>query len=187
LRDSVLVRRILSGDRAAGERLVSEHYPRVCRFLRHLAGHPEEAEHLAQQTFVNAWRALADFRGQSSLATWLHRIAYHAYTHHLKAHREHAPLEAAEASADPEARIVDAVLLHGALAQLSAEHRTTFLLHYVQDFSVAEVAAVLDIAEGTAKSRLFSARQRLRELLSETEEAVPDGLPEANRPYEAAR
>ena len=187
MRDSELVRRILGGDRAAGERLVTEHYPRVCRFLRHLTRHPEEAEHLSQQTFVNAWRALSDFRGQSSLATWLHRIAYHAYTHHVRAHQEHAPLEAVQTSAGPEARMVDAVLLHGALAQLSAEHRSTFLLHYVQGFSVSEVAAILDIAEGTAKSRLYSARQRLRELLSETEEAVPGGLPEANRPYEAAR
>ncbi|MBM3477222.1 MAG: hypothetical protein FJX75_28480 [Armatimonadetes bacterium] len=83
--------------------------------------------------------------------------------------------------------MLDAVLLDGALAQLSVEHRTTFLLHYVQGFSVSEVSAILKIAEGTAKSRLFSARQRLRELLSETEEAIPDGLLEANRPYEAAR
>jgi RNA polymerase sigma-70 factor (ECF subfamily) len=137
-----MVRRILSGDKAAGERLVTEHYARIYRFLRQLTGQVEDAEHLTQQTFVNAWRAPADFRGQSSLATWLQRIAYHAYTHQVRARREHAPLEAAEASAGPEARMLDAVLLHGALAQLSAEHRSTFPLHYVQGFSVSEVAAI---------------------------------------------
>jgi RNA polymerase sigma-70 factor (ECF subfamily) len=176
-----LVRRVLSGDQAAGERLVTEHYPRICRFLRHLTGQPEEAEHLTQQTFANAWGALAEFRGQSSLATWLHRIAYHAYTHHLRARREHVPLEAA-ASDDPEARVLDAVLLQEALGQVSAEHREAFLLYYVQGLSVSESASVLGVPEGTVKSRLHAARLRLRELLTETKEAVPDGLPEANRP-----
>jgi RNA polymerase sigma-70 factor (ECF subfamily) len=182
-----MVRRILSGDKAAGERLVTEHYARIYRFLRQLTGQVEDAEHLTQQTFVNAWRALAEFRGQSSLATWLHRIAYRAYTHHLRACREHAPLEVADVADDTERRMVDAALLQNALGQLSAEHRETFLLYHVQGLSVPETAAALGVPEGTVKSRLHAARVRLRELLSETKEVVSNGVPEADRRYEAAR
>ena len=182
-----MVRRILSGDKAAGEQFVTEHYGRIYRFLRHLTRQAEEAENLAQQTFANAWGALATFRGESSLATWLHRIAYHAYTRHLKAHREHAPLEAADVPDDPASQMLGPVLLQDALGRLPFEHRETFLLHYVQGFSVPEVAGVLGVAAGTVKSRLFSARQRLRGLLGETKEVVSDEVPETGRPHEAAR
>src|SRR5687767_9392631 len=93
--DRGTVRRILSGDRAAGERLVTDEYPRIYRLLRHLTGAVEVAEDLTQQTFLKAWQALASYRSEASLATWLHRIAYHEYTHWLRARRDHAPLEAA--------------------------------------------------------------------------------------------
>src|SRR5215212_4157445 len=73
--DQALVRRILGGDRAAGERWVTAEYPRIYRLLRHLTGAVETAEDLTQQTFLKAWQALATFRGEASLRTWLHRIA----------------------------------------------------------------------------------------------------------------
>lgn len=164
------VRRILDGDRAAGERLVSEHYPRISRLLRHLTGSADAAEDLAQQTLVKAWQALATFRGDSSLATWLHRIAYHEYTHWLRARREHAPIEAAGDLPDARAAPgVEAVLLRQALAQLPLEQREAFHLYHVQELSIVEVAVVLDVPAGTVKSRLFHARRRLRELLGEPE------------------
>jgi RNA polymerase sigma-70 factor (ECF subfamily) len=188
VRDLRHVERALRGDRAAGERLVAEHYPRVYRLLRNLTGSAEEGEHLAQQVFVNAWQALRAFRGESSLATWLHRIAFRVYTHHLRSRREHAPLQAAESLSDqPAAQTLEAVLLRRALAALSADHRDAFVLHHVQGFSVPEVAELVGVAEGTVKSRLFAARNRLRELLSEREEAVPDGVPTAQPECDAAR
>src|SRR5215218_2555575 len=98
--DGAMVRRILNGDRAAGERLVTEQYPRIYRLLRHLTGAVEVAEDLTQQTFLKAWGALASFRGEASLSTWLHRIAYHEYTHWLRARRDHAPLDEAGEVAD---------------------------------------------------------------------------------------
>lgn len=166
--DGATVRRILKGDRAAGERLVTEEYPRIYRLLRHLTGTVEVAEDLTQQTFLKAWQALASFRGEASLSTWLHRIAYHEYTHWLRARRDHAPLEEAGEVPDPRAAGgLEAVLLRGALAQLSSEHRETFLLYHVQGLSVPETAGVLGVPPGTVKSRLYHARQRLRELLAE--------------------
>jgi RNA polymerase sigma-70 factor (ECF subfamily) len=187
LRDTTLVKRILNGDRAAGERFVTEHYARVCRFLRHLTGSVEDAEQLTQQTFVNAWEGMAAFRCESSLGTWLHRIAYHAYTHHLRSRREHAPLDAVAVPDDSAAGALEAVHLRHALAQLSSDHRETFLLYHVQGLSVSEVAAILEVPAGTVKSRLFLARRRLRESLSEAEEVVPDDMPTTRPGREALR
>jgi len=172
MRESWLVKQILDGDKEAGEKLVTEHYPRIYRLLRHLTASIDNAEDLTQQTFVKAWQALATFRGEASLATWLHCIAYHEYTHWLRARREHSPLDDAVGVADESAaHELEAILFREALAQLSREHRETFLLHYVQGLSVREVAAVLEVPAGTVKSRLFVARQRLRELLQHTDPA----------------
>jgi RNA polymerase sigma-70 factor (ECF subfamily) len=164
--DSGWVKRILKGDRDAGERLVTENYPRLYRMLRYLTGSAEVAEDLTQQTFVQAWEGLPAFRGASRLSTWLHRIAYHEYTHWLRARREHAPLDAAMNVPDPRAlRDWESLVLPRALAQLSEEQRDAFILYHVQGLSIAEVAAVLEVPGGTVKSRLFAARQRLRALL----------------------
>lgn len=169
MRDSLWVRQILKGDRAAGERLVAENYPRLYRLLRYLTADPDSAEDLTQQTFIKAWQALPGYKGEARLVTWLHRIAYHEYTHWLRSRRNEAPLDAAAEIADTRAmQGLQTVYLARALAQLSEELRDTFLLFYVQELSVAEVAAVLDLPPGTIKSRLFTARQRLRELLQES-------------------
>jgi RNA polymerase sigma-70 factor (ECF subfamily) len=179
LRDTLLVQRILEGDREAGERFVTDHYPRILRMLRHLSGSVEAAEDLAQQTFLKGWQALGAFRGEASLATWLHRIAYHEYTHWLRGRREHAPLEEAAEVADRRAECAfEAVLVRRALAQLSPEHRDTFILFHVEGFSVPEVAVILGVPPGTIKSRLFAARRRLREYL---QDAVPTPFPERPR------
>jgi RNA polymerase sigma-70 factor (ECF subfamily) len=188
VRDTLLVQRILSGDKAAGERFITEHYPCVSRLLHHLTGSAQHAEDLTQQTFLKAWQALATFRGEASLATWLYRIAYHEYTHWLRARREHAPLDAAAGVVDERAdHAFEAVLVRRALAHLSQEHRETFLLYHVQGLSVPEVAAVLDVPAGTVKSRLFHARQRLREYLGEAVTVPFRVRPEAPLKIESRR
>ena len=170
MRDRAWVRLMLSNDKAAGERFVREFYPRIERMLRYLCDSPEVAHDLTQQTFLKAWQALPGFRNEAGLGTWLHRIAYHEYTHWLRARREHAPLEAALQVPGPN-MINDwgMALLPHALAQLTDDLRDTFLLHYVQELSVQEVADVLDVPRGTVKSRLFTARGKLRDILQEAE------------------
>ena len=114
LKRSREIRRIVSGDRAAGRAFVTEHYPRVYRFLRHLTGREVVAEDLTQQTFLKAWEALPAFRGDASLATWLHRIAYHEYTHWLRGRREELPLDDHAPTAFPASCPVEALLLRDA-------------------------------------------------------------------------
>lgn len=173
MQDRAWVKRILKGDRAEGERFVTEHYPRVYRWLRNLCGDAEAAQDLTQQTFARAWQALDGFRGEARLSTWLHRIAYHEYTHWLRARRDCVGLEYAADIADLRAvQGLKTVMLRRALAELPVEQRETFLLYYVQELSVEEAAVVLDVPAGTIKSRLFSARRRLRELLDDATEAA---------------
>ena len=166
MQDIALVKRILNGDKKSGESFVTTHYPRIYRLLHCLTGSPDTAQDLTQQAFARAWQALASYQGKASLATWLHKIAYHEYTHWLRARRDDAPIEAAENIPDlREARGLDSILVSRALGMLPNEQREPFLLYYMQQFSVTEVSQMLDVPEGTVKSRLFAARARLRALL----------------------
>ena len=177
LRDRTWIRLMLSGDKAAGEQFVSAYYARIERLLRCLTGSSDVARDLTQQTFVKAWQALPGFKFEASLATWLHRIAYHEYAHWLRDRRDHAPLEAAQnLPGQPMINDWGIVLLPDALAQLSDDLRDAFLLYYAQELSVSEVASVLNVPRGTVKSRLFAARQKLRGLL---QQAMFDSGPDA--------
>jgi RNA polymerase sigma-70 factor (ECF subfamily) len=163
----------MGGDKAAGERFVTSNYPRIYRLLRSLAGSSETAEDLTQQTFARAWQGLAGYQGRSCLSTWLHKIAYHEYTQWLRSRRDHAPLSFAEDIEDlREARGLDSIMVSRALSRLAPDLRDTFVLYYMQEFSVAEVGELLDLPPGTVKSRLFAARQRLRELLQAADAPV---------------
>lgn len=174
MQDTGLVQKILNGDKAAGERFVTANYPRIFRLLQCLVGSGEIAEDLTQQTFAKAWQALDSYQGKASLATWLHKIAYHEYTHWLRSRRVDLPLDEALGIEDlREARGLDSILISRGLALLSDEHRDTFVLYYMQEFSIAEIAVILDMPPGTVKSRLFTARQRLRELLQAVEAPEP--------------
>ncbi|MGV3619010.1 MAG: RNA polymerase sigma factor [Fimbriimonas sp.] len=175
--------RILAGDRRAANRLVEEHYPRVLRFLRHLTGSAADAEDLAQQTFIRAREALPRFRFESSLSTWLHRIAYHEFTHLLRDRRE-APMPLPERTFEISGRSEDAVVLAAAIADLPEDLRAAFVLREVQALSVREAAAILGVPEGTVKSRNHAARERLREALAGTWEVTNanDRLEERREP-----
>lgn len=176
------MQRILSGDKAAGEQFVIEHYEAIFRFLRNLTGSKEDAEDLTQQTFLRAWEALPSFRGDSSLSTWLHSIAYREYTHWLRSRREFVPLDEIVDMPDEQAnQNLEAVLLRWAIYRLAPEHREVFVLYYVQGFSVNEIAKIIGVPAGTVKSRLFFARQKLKELLSDV---IPEPVRALGKNYQ---
>jgi RNA polymerase sigma-70 factor, ECF subfamily len=147
---------------------VHRHYDDLYRFLLHLTRHREAAEDLAQQTFVNAYQALSRFRAESSMRTWLHRIAFREYIAWRRKRRLALPLDILKGSHDPRIKGVDSqVSLLGALHQLPTAHREAFLLFEVQQLSIEEVAEVTGIKAGTIKSHLHHARKGLRELLGD--------------------
>jgi RNA polymerase sigma-70 factor (ECF subfamily) len=160
------------GDRRAFARLVESHQSRVRLQLRRLThGDAGLADDLAQETFVQAWLHLADFRGDARLATWLHRIALTRFLQHAR--RPQLPLEwsdAADAPADDpghDPRPGEGLGrdVERALQALSEIQRLAVVHCFHLDLSHAEAAQVLGLPLGTLKSHLDRAKTRLRELL----------------------
>jgi RNA polymerase sigma-70 factor (ECF subfamily) len=172
LDDGEWAKLIAAGDERERSRFVVTFHGQIYRWLRYLCASQDAAQELTQDTFVEALQAITRYEGRASLSTWLHRVAYYRYTHWLRERRREtrwlAPLEAAESTIDDSGSSHwEALCLKEALSQLSEDHRDTFVLHYVQQLSVLEVAEVLNVPAGTVQSRLFHARKRLRELLSD--------------------
>jgi RNA polymerase sigma factor (sigma-70 family) len=162
--------RARQGDRHAFARLVRTHQSRVRLQLRRLThGDAALADDLAQETFVQAWLHLNDFRGDARLATWLHRIALTRFLQHAR--RPQLPVEwndaddAREPGHDP--RAVDGLGrdVERALQALSEIQRLVVVHCFHLDLSHAEAAQVLGLPLGTLKSHLDRAKTRLRELL----------------------
>ena len=158
--DASLVRAASSGERRAFERLVRECQGPVRRYLRHLVGDFSRADDLTQDVFVKVHARLHTYRFESRFMTWLFRIARNTALDDQRAEqrrrrREEQAPSAAAPSADP--TVAGEVGL--ALASLPAHLREALLLVEVCGFSYAEVGALLQVAEGTAKSRVHRARE----------------------------
>jgi RNA polymerase sigma-70 factor (ECF subfamily) len=177
-----LVSDLRAGRPEACAELVRAHYQAVYRFLAQLTRDVHRAEDLTQETFAAAWQKIATFQGRSTLATWLHRIAYTKFIDDRRAEQRAAgacerrtglaaapagPLDAA--AADDEAR-----RLYRALDELDAPERALLVLHYLQGLSYREMASVLSEPTGTVKWRTAEALNRLRALLGDE---VPDHAP----------
>lgn len=170
--DSALIARVLvSDDHAAFGELVRRHQSAVRHFLRHLArGDAALADDLAQETFVQAYRGLARFRGGSTFPTWLLGIAHNHWRNARRRQRtvpvepEHlAALEPAPSSAPLSDLKHD---LAGALRTLAEEEQTALHLHYQQGLSHPEIADVLQWPLGTVKTHLNRGKEKLRPLLA---------------------
>ena len=164
--------RARQGDRHAFARLVRAHQSRVRLQLRRLThGDAALADDLAQETFVQAWLHLNDFRGDARLATWLHRIALTRFLQHAR--RPQLPVEWNDADADdvhepghdPRAAEGLGRDVERALEALSEIQRLVVVHCFHLDLSHAEAAQVLGLPLGTLKSHLDRAKTRLRELL----------------------
>jgi len=162
--------RARQGDRHAFARLVRVHQSRVRLQLRRLAqGDAALADDLAQETFVQAWLHLNEFRGEARLATWLHRIALTRFLQHVR--RPQLPREWGETGAadepghDPRAAEGLVRDVERALQALSEIQRLAVVHCFHLDLSHAEAAQVLGLPLGTLKSHLDRAKARLRELL----------------------
>ena len=170
--DADLVARVLvTDDRAAFGDLVRRHQSAVRNFLRHLTqGDAALADDLAQETFIQAYRGLAGFRGGARFSTWLLGIAHNLQRNARRRQRDHAPLsdrEAASQSVPATARHSD--LRHdlaAAMDQLSPEERVALHLGFAQGLSHGEIAALLDWPLGTVKTHLARSKEKLRHLLA---------------------
>jgi len=173
-RDEDLVRRFLSGDRAAFAILVERHERRVYNLALRMTGREEDARDATQDAFLTALRKLSSFRGEAAFTTWLHRVTVNA-CYDLLRKRQRAPLldRGHEERPEPEPppapdHADDAVTsmdVQRALLQVPPDYRAVMILHDVQDLPQEEVAAILGIPIGTVKSRLHRGRITLARAL----------------------
>lgn len=183
--DALLVPAARAGDMRAYDQLVQRYQERIYATVYHMTSNHEDANDLAQETFIKAYSALKSFKGDSSFYTWIYRIAVNKTINFLKQRRNKISLSLNDLDFnienDPELVAFvsdntprrDASLaelqekLNNALQRLSDVHRMVVTLHDVQGMSHEEIANVMECNVGTVRSRLFYARQQLQAHLSD--------------------
>jgi RNA polymerase sigma-70 factor (ECF subfamily) len=179
--DAALVQECIAADDAACARLVTDHQRMVYQLGLNLLGEPQEALDLCQEVFLRVFRMLHQFRGQSSLRTWIYRIALNQASNRLRwwrrRHRaQQVSLDEVAATHCPEAqpstrpdRLLQQQEVAGrvwsALDALPFDQRAVIVLREIDGLSYDEIGASLGVAVGTVKSRLARAREQLRQTL----------------------
>ena len=152
---------------AAFERVFADHGARLKSIACQLLGNRSDAEDAVQETFLKLYRGIDGFQGQSSLGTWLCRILINACRdQQRRRQREAAPPEA-EPGAPMRTHQTLKVALQQALQRIHPRHRMVFLLFEVEGLKHAEIAAIMEVPEGTSKAWLFEAKKELRRMLTE--------------------
>jgi RNA polymerase sigma-70 factor (ECF subfamily) len=163
-----VVGRAQRGDVDAFESLYRANAAAVHRLCRRLCGDDDDPRELMQDAFVRAWERLPQFRGESSLATWLHRLTVNVFLERARRSKRDAlrmvdadDLTLAARSPDPLTRID----IDDALARLPAGARLAFVLHDVEGYSHDEIAGMTGLAPGTARAQAWRARRALMKIL----------------------
>jgi RNA polymerase sigma-70 factor (ECF subfamily) len=179
-REAALITRCAAGDEVACTELVAEHQRMVFHLALHLLGDHDEALDLSQEVFLNVFRTIGRFRGQSALRTWIYRIVINQVRNRQRwwrrRHRSeqvsleerietHGDLPSASVQAEPD-RVFSqrelAARIWAALGRLPCDQRTVMVLREIDGLSYDEIAFSLGVAVGTVKSRLTRAREALR-------------------------
>jgi RNA polymerase sigma-70 factor (ECF subfamily) len=173
--DLELVGRIRSGDASAFEAVYRQHATRLYNLASRMMGAHGEADDLLQDIFLLAYRKLGSFRGESSLGTWLYRLAMNHCLDVLR-NRQTRMGQQTDSLDEPDAPpVASPVPLVGAVSRIDLERaiealppacRAAFLLHDVEGFGHQEVGTMLGISEGTSKSQVHKARMRIRNYLA---------------------
>ena len=175
--DHELIQRAVDGDEQAMRRLWSQHAPHIDAVVRRLVGDPDLAADVAQEVWIQIFRALPSYRGESQFGTWAHRIAVNRTLNALRRTRRLEKLETGieEETAAVEHTAESSLVMESiqeATARLSPGARTVFVMHDIEGYTHEEIARELGITAGGSKSQLFKARARLRGMLGH----LMDGL-----------
>jgi RNA polymerase sigma-70 factor (ECF subfamily) len=170
-----LIQASAAGDEQVFEQLYHHYSRRVYSLCLRILGNPADAEDVTQEVFLQVYRKLKTFRGDSAFTTWLYRLTVNAALMHLRKsvvrHEQAEEDEQIKSLTDTAARerrnrMLDRLALEHAIRALPPGYRTVFILHDIEGYEHEEIARMLGISVGTTKSQLHKARLRLRELLT---------------------
>lgn len=172
LSDDALIAAIAGGDVSAFEHLHKKYFPKLMHFARRITGSAEVAEEVANDTLMTIWRTADRFEGRSKPSTWIFGIAYRvALKQRTKLMRRAGDVELDEGmvagQADTAETVMRATDLKYALDQLKPEQRAVVELTYYNGYLYTEIAEILDCPVGTVKTRMMTARRRLRDILGD--------------------
>ena len=175
--DFALAQRSADGDMQAFEQLYERHNRRVYSLCLRMTGNVPEAEDLAQEVFIQLFRKVGSFRGDSAFTTWLHRMTVNQVLMHFRkrsvrdektTEEGDVPEQTVLGTENPnQMPVIDRIALDRAVAQLPPGYRSVFILHDVEGHEHEEVARILGCSVGTSKSQLHKARMKLRRLLKQ--------------------
>jgi RNA polymerase sigma-70 factor (ECF subfamily) len=173
--DFELAQRSAAGDMGAFQELYERHNRRVYSLCLRMTGNVVEAEDLAQEVFIQLFRKIGSFRGESAFTTWLHRLTVNQVLMHFRkrgvrleqtTEEGEVPVQIVKGTENPNAMpVVDRIALDKAIAQLPPGYKTVFTLHDIEGHEHEEIARMLGCSVGTSKSQLHKARMKLRGLL----------------------
>jgi len=173
--DFELAQSAAGGDMAAFEEIYQRHHRRVYSICLRMLQNAYEAEDLTQDVFIQLYRKVGSFRGDSAFTTWLHRMTVNQVLMHFRkrtvkfektTEEGETPVQIVSGTENPfKMPIVDKIALENAIDQLPAGYKNVFMLHDVEGFEHEEVAKILGCSVGTSKSQLHKARLKLQKLL----------------------
>jgi RNA polymerase sigma-70 factor, ECF subfamily len=176
--DQLLIKRAIDGDERALRLLWSQHAPHIDAVIRRLVGDPDQAADIAQEVWMQIFRALPSYRGDAQFGTWAHRSAVNLTLNALRRSRRVSKIETdieedtafVEMDGD---RAFLAASIEQAMTKLPSGARTVFVLHDVEGYTHEDIAQELGITSGASKSQLFKARAKLRRLLAHLDDVQP--------------
>lgn len=176
--DHSLARAAAQGDMKAFEELYKRHNRRVYSLCLRMTKNVSEAEDLAQEAFIQIFRKIGTFRGDSAFTTWLHRLTVNQVLMHFRKRSvklEHTteegetPVQIVRGTENPNKMpVLDRISLDHAIGKLPPGYRSVFVLHDIEGHDHEEISKLLGVAVGTSKSQLHKARMKLRGLLRKT-------------------
>lgn len=175
--DYQLAQSAAAGDMSAFEELYQRHNRRVYSLCLRMTQNVTEAEDLAQEAFIQLYRKIGSFRGDSAFTTWLHRLTVNQVLMHFRkrsvklektTEEGETPVQIVQGTENPnQMPVIDRIALDRAIAQLPPGYRSVFVLHDVEGHEHEEISRMLGVAVGTSKSQLHKARMKLRTLLKQ--------------------
>ncbi|HUK15973.1 MAG TPA: sigma-70 family RNA polymerase sigma factor [Bryobacteraceae bacterium] len=170
-RDAWIALRCQSGEADAFEDLIAVMERPLLYYAAKLLGNEEFALDALQDVWMRVVRGIRRLQDPASLRPWLYRITYGMAIDRIRhdssrQHAEELHIEGVEEADEPDFENADAAAVHAALDAIDLRHREVLVLHFLEDFSVAEIAAVIGCPEGTVKSRIHHAKKAMKQILS---------------------